>query len=98
MPCPQEHSCPSEYLPVEHDGSPVIVALLQDKNDVSGHDLELLCCFRHKSKEHTVSFPFQGPAGSRRETLSLSSLGRPAVALGGQPATGAEPGDALGTL
>lgn len=53
----------SEYLPVEHDRSPVIIALLQDKDDVPWHDLQLLWCLRHKPKQHSVGFPFQGPAG-----------------------------------
>lgn len=63
IPLPQATPRSPEYLPVEHDRGPVVITLLQDKDDVPGLDMELLWCLGHKPEQHTVRLPFQGPEG-----------------------------------
>lgn len=50
------------YLAIEHDRGPVVTALLQNKDNVSWHDPELLRRLGHKAKQHAVGLPLQSPA------------------------------------
>lgn len=49
------------YLSIEHHCSPVVLLFLQNKDDVSWQDLQLLVGLRDELVQNAVWLPFEGP-------------------------------------
>lgn len=66
LPCQSSEEPPlvpgrTSYLPIEHHCSPVVLLFLQDKDDVSWQNLELLSSFRDELIQDAVWLPFKSP-------------------------------------